>query len=101
MTFFGVLEGIGIWGRNEIEQMRGNDLLTSTWMRSLRLGCDMARQKGGGRGIRRRKGRKERGKLFFFAMKRESGGGGGSEMKLSILTKKRNPRERIPGRTLA
>lgn len=54
--------------------MKGNSLLTSTWMRSSRLGCDMARQ--GVEILGRKRGREEevgkrRGKFFFFFEERK------------------------------
>ena len=39
-----MLEGTWTWGRNGSEEVEGNDLLTSTWMRSSRLGCGMVRK---------------------------------------------------------
>lgn len=47
VTWFWVLADTEIWGRNGIKEahvVQGNDLLTSTRMRSLGSGSDMARQ---------------------------------------------------------
>jgi hypothetical protein len=68
-----VLEGTWIWGRNGSEGVKGIDLLTSTWMRSSRFGCDMVR-KG------EVKRWKRKGRILFSEVEE------GNEMKLSIPT---------------